>query len=149
FMRALPVNAARNGVTSTTPTNVGTFMNQAPVSFRMGPDGSLYVVFYGAGSVSRFTPIDMSGPGCGVPGTGGGGGAVSVGGAPGVGGATGKGGVSAGGVTARGGSATGTGASNTGTGASNTGTGGSGKASSKDQGGCGCRVAASRDAALS
>jgi hypothetical protein len=29
----------------------------------MGPDGSLYVVMFGAGAVHRFTPIDQPGTG--------------------------------------------------------------------------------------
>lgn len=65
WIRALPVNAARSGVTSTTPTEIATFASQAPVSFRMGPDGSLYVVM-NAGNVYKLTPTARTGADCGA-----------------------------------------------------------------------------------
>ena len=62
FIRALPMNAARTGFASAVPIQVAT--GSGPVSFRMGPDGSLYVVLIGAGAVHRFTPIDQDGAVC-------------------------------------------------------------------------------------
>lgn len=62
FIRALPMNAARTGFASAVPIQVAT--GPGPVSFRMGPDGSLYVVQFGAGAVHRFTPIDQEGAIC-------------------------------------------------------------------------------------
>ena len=62
FIRALPMNAARTGFASAVPIQVAT--GSGPVSFRMGPDGSLYVVQIGAGAVHRFTPIDQIGSAC-------------------------------------------------------------------------------------
>jgi glucose/arabinose dehydrogenase len=64
WIRALPVNAGRTGITSTAPIDFASYADAAPVSFRMGPDKSLYVVFNTAGAVYRFTPIDRSGPDC-------------------------------------------------------------------------------------
>ena len=70
WIRALPVNAGRTGVSSSTAVDVGTFAG-APVSIRMGPDASLYVVYVGNGVVLRFTPTVLAGPDCatapGVP----------------------------------------------------------------------------------
>jgi glucose/arabinose dehydrogenase len=63
WIHALPVNAARTGVASTTPVEVGTFSGQVPVSFRMGPDDALYVVM-NAGAVYRLAPTDRTGEGC-------------------------------------------------------------------------------------
>jgi glucose/arabinose dehydrogenase len=65
FIRALPMNAARTGFASPTPVQVAT--GSGPVSFRMGPDNSLYVVQIGAGAVHRFTPVNPAGVSCGVP----------------------------------------------------------------------------------
>lgn len=39
---------------------------QSPVSLRMGPDQSLYAVFYGPGAVYRYTPADRTGTDCGA-----------------------------------------------------------------------------------
>jgi glucose/arabinose dehydrogenase len=62
FIRALPMNASRTGFASATPIQIAT--GPAPVSFRMGPDGSLYVVMIGGGAVHRFTPIEQEGAIC-------------------------------------------------------------------------------------
>jgi glucose/arabinose dehydrogenase len=69
WIRALPVNPSRTGFTTSTPIDVATYAAAGPVSIRMGPDGSMYVVQNGAGAVYRFTPINQSGPACpaGVP----------------------------------------------------------------------------------
>jgi glucose/arabinose dehydrogenase len=64
WIRALPVNGARTGFTAASPVD---FANgSAPVSLRMGPDKSLYVVVFGDGAVHRFTPLDKTGVDCGV-----------------------------------------------------------------------------------
>lgn len=63
WIRALPVNADRTGVASSTAVELGSWANGRPVSIRMGPDRSLYVVFLGLGAVYRFTPT----AGCGAP----------------------------------------------------------------------------------
>ena len=63
WIRALPVNADRTGVASTTPVQFASY-GGVPVSFRMGPDGSLYVVFNALGAVYRFTPVSRTGPDC-------------------------------------------------------------------------------------
>jgi glucose/arabinose dehydrogenase len=139
FIRALPVNAARDGVSSTMPLDVGNYGTDRPVSFRMGPDGSLYIVFYGAGAVYRFTPNDRTGAGCGGTGTGGSGGVVGMGGGAAIGGSGGQtaGGAGGSGGRSSGGGTTSVGGANTGGSA----TGGSGAASSSDKGSCGCRLA--------
>jgi MYXO-CTERM domain-containing protein len=58
------MNAARTGFASAVPIQVAT--GSGPVSFRMGPDGSLYVVQIGAGAVYRFTPVNQVGSACNV-----------------------------------------------------------------------------------
>jgi glucose/arabinose dehydrogenase len=63
FIRALPLSAARTGFSSTTPVDVASYAG-IPVSFRMGPDGALYVVFYGFGAVYRFAPSLRAGADC-------------------------------------------------------------------------------------
>jgi glucose/arabinose dehydrogenase len=65
WIRVLPVNAARTGVTSTTP--VAFADGAGPVSFRMGPDQSLYVVMNNDGTIQRLTPIDRTGGDCAAP----------------------------------------------------------------------------------
>ncbi|HEX9619122.1 MAG TPA: PQQ-dependent sugar dehydrogenase [Polyangiaceae bacterium] len=65
WVRALAVNEERSGFTDAEPIDVLSGNNAGPVSFRMGPDASLYVVFYRLGAVYRVTPADRSGPGCG------------------------------------------------------------------------------------
>jgi len=65
LIRALPVNAARNGFASTAPVDVATYAG-SPVSFRMGPDAALYVVFYGFGAVYRLAPTNRTGSDCGA-----------------------------------------------------------------------------------
>ena len=62
WIRALPVNADRTGVSSSAAVEFGSWNNGRPVSIRMGPDGSLYIVFLGLGAVHRFTPS----AGCGT-----------------------------------------------------------------------------------
>jgi glucose/arabinose dehydrogenase len=64
WIRALPLNVARTGFTTSTPIAVATYPGSGPVSFRMGPDGSLYVVQFAFGAVYRFTPIDQDGATC-------------------------------------------------------------------------------------
>jgi glucose/arabinose dehydrogenase len=60
WIRALPVNESRTGFASNSPVQFAFY--SAPVSFRTGPDGALYVVFYGLGAVYRFTPTSDCGP---------------------------------------------------------------------------------------
>lgn len=57
WVRALPVNAARNGVQSMQPVEFAAYANGRPVSLRVGPDGALYVVYLGLGAVYRFAPV--------------------------------------------------------------------------------------------
>jgi glucose/arabinose dehydrogenase len=64
WIRALPMNPARTGFATATPIEVATYTGARPVSFRMGPDGSLYVVQLAIGRVYRFTPIDQVGSAC-------------------------------------------------------------------------------------
>jgi aldose sugar dehydrogenase len=65
WVRLLPVNAARTGLSSTSAVDFAS--GSTPVSFRMGPDQSLYAVFYGDGAVHRFTPVDRTGADCAAP----------------------------------------------------------------------------------
>src|SRR5690606_32060834 len=163
FVRALPVNQDRTGVSSTDHVTLATYNQQRPVAFRMGPDESLYAVMYGAGAVYRFTPADQSGPDCmdggggagGQPGTGGAGqaGQGPTGGSGGSGGAATGG--SGGAVTSGAGPGTGgaaTGGTGPGPGGSTSGgapgaggaaTGGSAGSApgGGDDEGCGCRAA--------
>jgi hypothetical protein len=71
WARALQVNAGRTGFVGS-PLDFADFGGDLPVSIRMGPDGSLYVVMHGAGTVHRLTPSTFAGPDCPaapVPGT--------------------------------------------------------------------------------
>jgi glucose/arabinose dehydrogenase len=62
WIRVLPVRPDRTGFSSATPIDLAT--GSAPVSFRMGPDGALYVVFNGSGSVARLVPSSRTGADC-------------------------------------------------------------------------------------
>jgi glucose/arabinose dehydrogenase len=62
WIRVLPVRADRTGFSSTTPIDLAS--GSGPVSFRMGPDGALYVVFYGTGGVARLAPSSRTGADC-------------------------------------------------------------------------------------
>ncbi len=153
WIRALEVNSARDGVTNAAnPTAFGTF-DGGPVSFRMGPGGSLYVVLVASGAVYKLTPTDQTGADCGAPvgGTGGAGGASGTGGAPGTAGGTS--GASGGTATNAGGTRNAGGVANAATGGLKGGTGGAGAmmggaalGGSGSSGlvgtksGCGCRV---------
>jgi glucose/arabinose dehydrogenase len=64
WVRALPVNAARTGFTSSTLIPFASYGGGSPVSFRMGPDGSMYVVLVGTGAVHRYTPTNKTGSDC-------------------------------------------------------------------------------------
>ena len=66
WLRALPLNGTRTGVSSSTPIDVATFAG-APVSIRMGRDASLYVVNHAIGTVLRYTPTLLSGTDCAPP----------------------------------------------------------------------------------
>lgn len=57
WVRSLPVNAARSGFTSAVREDIANYAGARPVSFRLGPDGALYVVMLGAGAVYRFAPV--------------------------------------------------------------------------------------------
>jgi hypothetical protein len=51
WINGLEVMPNRSGVTSSTAIEMGTFDDTGPVSFRMGPEESLYIVMYSQGSV--------------------------------------------------------------------------------------------------
>lgn len=57
WVRSLPVNAARTGFASTVLNAIADYAGARPVSFRIGPDGALYVVMLGAGAIYRFAPV--------------------------------------------------------------------------------------------
>lgn len=150
WIRALQVRPDRMGVMSSTAIDFGDF--SAMSSFRMGPDGALYVTFDTMGAVFRFAPTMQTGSDCmggtggmgGMSGTAGGGasgmptGGMGTGGAPGGrGGAGMTGGMS--GSNATGGSGVTGGSGGLAGGAG--GAGGSGGGGSDDEGGCGCRTA--------
>lgn len=132
WIRALEVQANRMGVVSSTPIDFGDF--SAMSSFRMGPDGALYVTFDTMGAVFRFVPTNLTGSDC-TGGTGGmgGGGGMATGGS----GVTGGGGSATGGAMATGGSGVTGGSGGAAAGAG----GGGGGSGSDDDGGCGCRTA--------
>lgn len=65
WIRVATVDSARTGLASAA-MDFATYAGSAPVSFRMGPDASLYVVFNALGAVYRFSPIDRTGPDCGA-----------------------------------------------------------------------------------
>ncbi|HTK77314.1 MAG TPA: PQQ-dependent sugar dehydrogenase [Gemmataceae bacterium] len=135
WVRALEVAPDRMGVVSMTATDFGDFSG-GPSSFRMGPDGALYMVMDVAGAVYRMAPTDQTGTDCmGGGGTGGAGGMSGAGGSSGAG-TTGGTGMTTGGTgMTTGGTATTAGGAG--------GSGGSKKDSgeSEDDGGCGCRTA--------
>ncbi|HEY8942798.1 MAG TPA: PQQ-dependent sugar dehydrogenase, partial [Polyangiaceae bacterium] len=80
WIHSITVNAARDGVTGT-PVPFDTHKSSAgPVSFRMGPDEALYIAYYEADSVYRYTPTDRTGCSMGGSGGAGGGGAGGSGG---------------------------------------------------------------------
>jgi len=60
WLRALPVNAGRSGFTSSTALLFAEYVDSAPVSLRMGRDGAVYAVMFGAGAVYRFAPVTAS-----------------------------------------------------------------------------------------
>ncbi len=62
WIRVLPLTADRTALSSTTPVDFAS--GAAPVSFRVGPDQSLYVVFNSDGTVQRFTPVSRTGSDC-------------------------------------------------------------------------------------
>ena len=63
WVRTLPVNAGRTGFTGTTLVDFADYAGSRPTSFRLGPDGALYVVMLGAGAVYRFAPVAPVTPG--------------------------------------------------------------------------------------
>lgn len=88
WIRALPVNSDRTGLSKTEPVAFEQYpAGSGPVSFRMGPDQSLYIVSYEASAVYRYTPKSRTGPGC-DGGTGGGGMGAGGSSGSGTGGAT-------------------------------------------------------------
>ena len=158
WIRALQVRPDRMGVVSATATDFGDFSPMS--SFRMGPDGSMYVTFDTMDYVARFTPTNQTGPDCMG---GGGGGAGGMGGSAGAGtggAGNGNGGVAGSGVTGgtntSGGTTTSGGTGMNGGTAGNAGGAGgapgagSGGGGSDDEGGCGCRMVGgpARSAAL-
>jgi len=70
WMHALEVEPDHRGVVSPASVDFAQ-VSGGPSSIREGLDGALYVVFYGSGTVSRFTPKDLTGPGCGSAGSSG------------------------------------------------------------------------------
>jgi glucose/arabinose dehydrogenase len=102
WMHALEVKPDRSGVVSPTAVEFGTFTG-GPASIRQGPDGGVYVVFYGGGNVTRLAPSAATGSDCSGAGTGGAGGSGGAGASGGSGGASGAG--ASGGAAGRGGSA--------------------------------------------
>jgi len=101
WIRALAVNDQRNGVTGKAiDFDVAKSGNPGPVSFRMGPDDSMYVVNYGADAVYRYTPTDRAGcePNGGTGGSGGGGAGGASAGGPSKGGSANGGTPAAGGA---------------------------------------------------
>jgi len=71
WMRALEVTADHKGVVSATPVEFAK-VSGGPASIRQGPDGAVYVVYYGSGTLTRISPLSMTGPDCGAAGAGGG-----------------------------------------------------------------------------
>jgi MYXO-CTERM domain-containing protein len=149
WIRALQVRPDRMGVMSSTPLDFGDF--DAMSSFRMGPDGAMYVTFDTMGAVFRFAPTMQTGTDCmggtgGMGGSGGGGAAgMPSGGSGGTGGASGGSGGrgmtgGASGANATGGAGVTGGAGGTAAGAGGAG-GANGDGGSDDEGGCGCRTA--------
>jgi hypothetical protein len=82
WIHGLAVSNRAMGQASSTATNLGTFNNAGPVSFRMGPDESMYVVMNAGNAVYRFTPTDRTGCAMGGMGGMGGAGPAGAGGAP-------------------------------------------------------------------
>jgi len=86
WIHGLEVKPDRTGVVSSTAIVMGNFTASGPVSFRMGPQASVYLVLYAAGAVYRISPAEQSGPDCGASGSGGAGGSA---GGPATGGSAG------------------------------------------------------------
>ncbi len=123
WIHGLTVTNRAMGQASSTSTTIGTFNNTGPVSFRMGPDESMYVVMNQGNGVYRFTPNDRTGCMGGAGGAGGAGGMAGTGGR--AGGAGGAGGAASGAGGASTSGAGGTTAGAGGSGVSGTGAGGS------------------------
>jgi len=70
WMHALEVAPDHKGVVSPASVDFAQ-VSGGPSSIREGLDGALYVVFYGSGTVSRFTPKDLTGSDCGSAGSAG------------------------------------------------------------------------------
>ncbi len=62
FIRVLPVRSDRTGLSSTTAVDFGSA--DLPIGSRMGPDGALYVILIGSGTVARYSPTSLTGPDC-------------------------------------------------------------------------------------
>ncbi len=70
WLRALEVRPDHKGVVSATPADFAK-VSGGPASIRQGPDGAIYVVYYGSGTLTRIAPLDQTGADCGGAGTGG------------------------------------------------------------------------------
>jgi glucose/arabinose dehydrogenase len=64
WMRALEVRADHKGVVSADALDFAK-VSGGPASIRQGPDGAIYVVYYGSGTLTRIAPLDMTGADCG------------------------------------------------------------------------------------
>ena len=141
-MWTLDVNADRRGVAADSRT---LFANVAgPTSFRMGPDGAMYIVSHKESSITRLAPKNIpdtckaaappdAGAGSPDAGQGGAGGAMGGGGAAGSGSGGSAGGASGGAAGGSSGGRAGSGGGSSGSGGAGTPAGGG-----DDGGGCSC-----------
>ncbi|HWP08852.1 MAG TPA: PQQ-dependent sugar dehydrogenase [Polyangiaceae bacterium] len=70
WMRALEVSPDHKGVVSAKPADFGK-LSGGLASIRQGPDGAVYVVHYGSGTLTRIAPLALTGADCSGSGTGG------------------------------------------------------------------------------
>jgi glucose/arabinose dehydrogenase len=63
WIKSLDVRSDHSGIVSSMPLTLET-PGGGPVSFRMGPDESLYIVYHQAGAVYRYTPKSRCGDDC-------------------------------------------------------------------------------------
>jgi MYXO-CTERM domain-containing protein len=144
----LDLKPDRSGAMPNTRAVFATLTDSGIVSFRMGPDGAMYIAGHDANVIKRIAPktipatCNAAQPGTGGSGGSGAGGAGGSGGAGGAGGAGGTGG--AGGAGGAGGTGGTGGSAGSGTG----GTAGSGTPPPGEESGCSCSLSPRRSGGL-
>lgn len=150
----LDLKPDRSGAVAGSRKDFATLAGTGVVSFRMGPDGAMYIAGYSQGVIKRLAPNNIpatcnaASPGTGADGGAGRDGSAGTGGAGGTGGTAGAGG--AGGTAGGGGAGGATAGTGGGAGgaAGTAGTGMAGTSGTEEPGGCSCSVSSRRSSGL-